>query len=45
MAFLDWEVSGVDDRVIVCPDCMRTGQPARDAIGAALAVCHIPAVN
>ncbi len=34
--FLDWEVSGVDDRVIVCPDCMATGQPALDAIDAAL---------
>ena len=34
--FLDWEVSSLDDRVIVCPDCMRTGQPALDAIVAAL---------
>ena len=34
--FLDWEVSCVDDRVIVCPDCMDTGQPALDAIDVAL---------
>jgi hypothetical protein len=37
--FLDWEVSGDDDRVVVCPDCMSTGQPALDAIEAALIVC------
>jgi hypothetical protein len=30
--FLDWEVSCADNRVIVCPDCMATGQPALDAI-------------
>ena len=34
--FLDWEVSRVDDRVVVCPDCMPSGQPALDAIEVAL---------
>ena len=31
--FLDWEVSCVDDRVIVCPDCiqwLRTGRPSSE---------------
>ena len=37
--FLDWEVSCVDDRVIVCPGCMDSGQPAIDAIDAALIAC------
>jgi hypothetical protein len=37
--FLDWEVSCVDDRVIVCPGCTTSGQPARDAIDAALILC------
>lgn len=42
-AFLDWEVSCVDDRVIVCPDCMSTGQPAVDAIEVALlALADVP---
>jgi hypothetical protein len=38
-SFLDWEVSGMDDRVTVCPDCVASGQPARDAIEAALIAC------
>jgi DNA-directed RNA polymerase subunit RPC12/RpoP len=38
-AFLDWEVSCVDDRVIVCPDCVHSGQPALDAIDVALLAC------
>jgi DNA-directed RNA polymerase subunit RPC12/RpoP len=37
--FLDWEVSGEDDRVIVCPDCVASGQPASDAIEASLIAC------
>lgn len=41
--FLDWAVSGEDDRVAVCPQCMATGQPALDAIEAALALCRIVA--
>src|SRR3954452_25364849 len=49
LEFRDWEVSGVDDRVIVCPDCTATGQPALDAIEAALIACRdvprIPADN
>lgn len=36
---LDWEVSGEDDRVIVCPNCMDSGQPALDAIDSALIAC------
>jgi hypothetical protein len=38
LEFLDWEVSCVDDRVVVCPDCMASGQPALDATEAALIV-------
>jgi hypothetical protein len=37
--FLDWEVSGEDDRVIVCPDCVASGLGVRDAIDAALIAC------
>jgi hypothetical protein len=41
--FLDWEVSGVDDRVIVCPECMSTGKPALDAVKVALlALADVP---
>lgn len=34
--FLDWEVSHVDDRVMICPDCASTGQPALDAVNSAV---------
>jgi hypothetical protein len=31
-AFLDWDVSCVDHRLTVCPECMSTGEPALDAL-------------
>jgi hypothetical protein len=42
-AFLDWDMSCVDHRVIVGPECMSPGEPALDAVEVALlALADVP---